>query len=62
MKTAVKASPVLILLILFSTIPAKAQTWGQPVWADEFDGTANSQIDPIKWTFDTGNLQVNNEP
>ena len=62
MKIAVKACPAVLLLVgLFSTSPAKAQTWGQPVWADEFDGTANSQIDPIKWTFDTGNLQVNNE-
>ena len=62
MKIATKAFPVLTFLILLScTTPIQAQTWGPPVWADEFNGTANSAIDPAKWTYDTGNLNVNNE-
>jgi beta-glucanase (GH16 family) len=28
--------------------------WGDPVWSDEFDGSAQSAPDPAKWTFDTG--------
>jgi beta-glucanase (GH16 family) len=35
-------------------------TW-TPQWYDEFSGAANSPIDSTKWTFDTGNLNVNNE-
>jgi beta-glucanase (GH16 family) len=35
-------------------------TW-TPQWCDEFNGAANSPIDSTKWTFDTGNLGVNNE-
>jgi beta-glucanase (GH16 family) len=61
MKIAATAFPVLFLLTLLSAVPGQAQTWGQPVWADDFNGAANSQIDPTKWTYDTGNLQVNNE-
>ena len=40
---------------------AQAQTWGTPVWADEFNGPSGSGIDPANWTYDTGNLGVNNE-
>ena len=61
MTTAVKACLGPFLLVLSLIVPAQSQTWGQPVWADEFNGAANSQIDPNKWTYDTGNLQVNNE-
>jgi beta-glucanase (GH16 family) len=39
---------------------ARAQTWNL-AWSDEFDGKANSAPDSTKWTFDYGNLNVNNE-
>ena len=29
--------------------------WGDPVWGDEFDGTAMTVPDSTKWTFDVGN-------
>jgi len=61
MKTAGQALSFLIVIILAAGIPAGAQSWGQPVWSDEFNGPINSPIDPAKWTFDIGNLQVNNE-
>ena len=61
MTRARKAFPIFILLAVLSAIPTQAQTWGPPAWADEFNGAANSTIDPAKWTFDTGNLNVNNE-
>lgn len=50
-----------ILLVIFCLIavPSFCQTWGSPVWADEFDGTGAP--DSTKWTYDTGNLNVNNE-
>jgi len=52
----------LLFLFLISTIPTiRAQNWGLPVWQDEFNGSAGSAIDTSKWTYDTGNLQVNNE-
>jgi beta-glucanase (GH16 family) len=38
-----------------------AQTWGNPVWSDEFNGAQNAAPDSTKWTFDIGNLGVNNE-
>lgn len=28
--------------------------WGNPVWADEFNGPAGQAPDPSKWVFDTG--------
>jgi beta-glucanase (GH16 family) len=28
--------------------------WGDPVWSDEFDGTAQQVPDPSRWTFDIG--------
>jgi beta-glucanase (GH16 family) len=49
------------LVVLLSSRPAQAQTWGPLVWADEFNGSTGSPIDPTKWTYDTGNLNVNNE-
>lgn len=36
-----------------TTPPTGAVTWTTN-WCDEFNGAANSQIDPTKWTFDTG--------
>lgn len=32
----------------------EALNWGQPVWSDEFNGTAHSIPDPSKWTYDVG--------
>lgn len=51
------------LVLLWKLLPsiAVAQTWGNPVWSDEFNGAANSAIDPTKWQYDTGILNVNNE-
>jgi len=50
---------LLILAIACLTIQsmAHAQTWSL-AWSDEFNGTT---IDTAKWTFDHGNLNVNNE-
>lgn len=39
---------------------AKAQTWTL-AWSDEFNGSANSLINPQTWQFETGILKVNNE-
>ena len=55
------AFPVAIFIILLANISAHAQNWGSAVWADEFNGAANSAIDPTKWTYDTGFLNVNSE-
>jgi beta-glucanase (GH16 family) len=50
-----------ILLPVFACLAltglSAAQTWNL-AWSDEFDGKA---IDTTKWTFDYGNLNVNNE-
>jgi len=37
-----------------STTPSPSSQTTQ-VWADEFDGAANSPPDPAKWTYDLGN-------
>jgi beta-glucanase (GH16 family) len=39
---------------------AGAQTW-KLAWSDEFNGSANSPIDPQNWQFETGILRVNHE-
>ena len=36
-----------------TTPPTGVITWTTD-WCDEFNGAANSAIDPTKWTFDTG--------
>jgi beta-glucanase (GH16 family) len=53
----------LALVLLSAVFPSRsaAQTWGNPVWFDEFNGAANSAIDPTKWQYDTKILNVNNE-
>src|SRR5260370_13744980 len=54
-----------VLTVLLSALPksAAAQCGSTPAtgavtwttnWCDEFNGTANSAIDPTKWTYDTG--------
>jgi beta-glucanase (GH16 family) len=55
---------VLAILVLFlaGAGRANAQTWNLvPSQSDEFNGVANSPIDTTKWSFDHGNLNVNNE-
>ena len=64
MKTVKKAfylSAFLICMCGLSSVPAVAQQWGNPVWHDEFSGPLGTPIDSMKWTFDTGILNVNNE-
>lgn len=51
----------LFVLCLMFSIPTAAQSWGQPVWSDEFSGAPGTPIDPTKWTYDTGIWQVNKE-
>jgi len=41
-------------------VSASAQTWNL-TWSDEFNGAANSPINPLNWQYDTGILNVNNE-
>jgi beta-glucanase (GH16 family) len=45
--------------MVFPSIAA-AQTWNLS-WSDEFNGAANSAINPANWQYDTGILNVNNE-
>lgn len=42
------------------TFTTAAQTWNL-AWSDEFNGAANSAINPQNWQYDTGILNVNNE-
>jgi beta-glucanase (GH16 family) len=48
------------LFALTVTSSAAAQTWTL-AWSDEFNGAANSPINPTTWQYDTGILNVNNE-
>jgi beta-glucanase (GH16 family) len=50
----------LIVLFLMFPLRSAAQTWNLS-WSDEFSGALNSAIDPTKWQYDTGILNVNNE-
>jgi len=54
----IRVFSILLLAFLALSLGAQAQDWGSPVWQDEFDGPT---IDSTKWTYDTGNLGVNNE-
>jgi beta-glucanase (GH16 family) len=52
----------IVVLFLAGAGRANAQTWNLvPSQSDEFNGVANSPIDTTKWSFDHGNLNVNNE-
>jgi beta-glucanase (GH16 family) len=51
---------LLAILLGLATL-SSAQDWGTPIWADEFNAPAGSRLDPAKWNFDIGNLQVNQE-
>ena len=61
-KAFVRASSLIVLvaMVIVPALTASAQTWTQ-VWSDEFNGAANSQINPANWQYDTGILNVNNE-
>jgi beta-glucanase (GH16 family) len=60
-----KLSPPIVTIILVCALPKSATaqcgvtpptgaiTWTAN-WCDEFNGAANSTIDPAKWTYDTG--------
>lgn len=62
---------VLLLVVLGAAGSAAAQSCGAvgatgtvhwtPQWCDEFNGTAGTDIDSTKWSWDTGILNVNNE-
>ena len=51
----------LFTICLMFSIPTAAQTWGQPVWSEDFSGPVGKPIDSTKWTYDTGILNVNKE-
>jgi beta-glucanase (GH16 family) len=52
---------LLAFFVVFAAIASRAQSWGNPVWSDEFDGARGTPVDASKWTFETGILNVNNE-
>lgn len=58
---AARSAFALLILLLLLAVPTFAQNWGQPVWSDEFSGPLGTPIDPTKWTYDTGILNVNDE-
>jgi len=58
---AARRGALLLGLCLLLCVRAVAQNWGTPVWSDEFSGPLGTPIDPSKWTYDTGILNVNNE-
>src|SRR6202011_600055 len=44
-----------VLIASGFAVTASAQSWGDPVWSDEFNATeAGAAPDPSKWTFDVG--------
>jgi beta-glucanase (GH16 family) len=50
-----------LVFFIFPSLGA-AQNWGTaPVWSDEFNGPANSAINPANWQYDTASLGVNDE-
>jgi beta-glucanase (GH16 family) len=50
----------IVLCCLAASLTAAGQTW-KLAWSDEFNGPANSPINPQNWQYDTGILNVNNE-
>lgn len=51
----------LIAILLGLSTFACSQDWGTPVWEDEFNSPAGSRLNPTKWKFDIGDLNVNHE-
>jgi beta-glucanase (GH16 family) len=60
-RVALRTALCLASLLLLRSVPAFAQSWGEPVWSDEFDGPRGTAVDPAKWDYKTGILHVNNE-
>jgi len=60
MNIAYRPLRLLAFLCFAFTSLAGAQTWNLS-WSDEFNGAANSPINPANWQYDTGILKVNNE-
>jgi beta-glucanase (GH16 family) len=58
---AVAATMMAVAVGIVTSGRVVAQDWGQPVWSDEFDGRSGAAPDPAKWTYDVGDLHVNNE-
>jgi len=58
---ALRFFALLMCVCWIGLVPAVAQTWGSPVWSDEFSGPLGTPIDSTKWNYDTGILNVNNE-
>jgi len=58
---AILGLATVILLAGVVTAPAAGQSWGTPVWSDEFTGPLGTPIDSTKWVFETGILNVNDE-
>jgi beta-glucanase (GH16 family) len=54
-------SAILVLGLWLLPTAGHGQDWGRPVWSDEFDGPAGSLPDAARWTYDVGDLHVNNE-
>lgn len=50
-----------VLLACVVSAPVAAQSWGAPVWSDEFTGPLGTPINSTKWGFETGILNVNHE-
>ncbi|HZP16655.1 MAG TPA: glycoside hydrolase family 16 protein, partial [Terriglobales bacterium] len=57
--SAVIAAPTSASAQCGTTPPTGAVTWTTQ-WCDEFNGAANSPIDPTNWTFNTGNSGFGN--
>jgi len=63
----VRSSMLAVSLLVASIVTlggasrAAGQTWGTPVWADEFNDAKGTPINSANWTYDTGILNVNNE-
>jgi len=66
-KSGVRGSKLAVSLLVASIVTlgsasrVRGQDWGTPVWSDEFDVVSGTPIDPTKWGYDTGILNVNNE-
>jgi beta-glucanase (GH16 family) len=50
----IRLAKLLCVAILLAQYPARAESKWTQVWADEFNGAANSGPDASKWVFDVG--------
>jgi beta-glucanase (GH16 family) len=51
----------LIAILLCCAASGHSQSWGTPVWQDEFNLPPGTRLDPAKWSFEIGDLKVNHE-